>query len=200
MIIEAYQNEGWIFWQRITIDKNPQAQAIRLKDHGLLFKTLKKDSTELSGGHPDYLLIFKKRGENAVPVTPVENGEVTAEDWIRDAHPIWYDIHESDTLNTSMARSDNDEKHLCPLQLPLIRRFMALYSNPGELVFSPFAGIGSEGVVSMEKRRRFLGIELNPNYYRVATRNLQNAETTHSGKTMFDDVPYQFNKNASGAD
>ena len=191
MIIEAYQNEGWIFWQCITIDKNPQAQAIRLKDHGLLFKTLKKDSTELSGGHPDYLLIFKKRGENAVPVTPVENGEVTAEDWIRDAHPVWYDIHESDTLNTSMARSDNDEKHLCPLQLPLIRRFMALYSNPGELVFSPFAGIGSEGVVSMEKRRRFLGIELNPNYYRVATRNLQNAETSHSGKTLFD-YTYQF--------
>lgn len=191
MIIEAYQDEGWIFWQRITIDKNPQAQAIRLKDHGLLFKTLKKDSTELSGGHPDYLLIFKKRGENAVPVTPVENQEVTAEDWIRDAHPIWYDIHESDTLNTSAARSDQDEKHLCPLQLPLIRRFMALYSNPGELIFSPFAGIGSEGVVSMEKRRRFLGIELNPNYHRVASRNIANAETQYSGRTLFNDV-YRF--------
>lgn len=191
MIIEAYQDEGWIFWQRITIDKNPQAQAIRLKDHGLLFKTLKKDSTELSGGHPDYLLIFKKRGENAVPVTPVENQEVTAEDWIRDAHPIWYDIHESDTLNTSAARSDQDEKHLCPLQLPLIRRFMALYSNPGELIFSPFAGIGSEGVVSMEKRRHFLGIELNPNYHRVASRNIANAETQYSGRTLFNDS-YRF--------
>lgn len=186
MIIEAYQQEGWIFWQRITIDKNPQAQAIRLKDHGLLFKTLKKDSTELSGGHADYLLIFKKRGDNAVPVTPVENGEVTAEDWIRDAHPVWYDIQESDTLNTSMARSDNDEKHLCPLQLPLIRRFMLLYSNPGELVFSPFAGIGSEGVVAMEKRRRFLGIELNPNYHRVAARNLRDAEKRWGGRTLFE--------------
>ena len=192
MIIEAYQQEGFIFWTRITIDKNPQAQAIRLKDHGLLFKTLKKDATQLSGGHPDYLLVFKAPGENAVPVTPVENCEVTAEDWIRDAHPVWYDIHESDTLNTAMARSDNDEKHLCPLQLPLIRRFMALYSNPNELVFSPFAGIGSEGVVSMEMRRRFLGIELNPNYFRVAARNLKNAETQYAGRGLFDDTAYQF--------
>ena len=186
MIIKAYEKEGFIYWQRTTIDKNPQAQAIRLRDHGLQFQTLEKDSTLLSGGHPDYLLTFKAPGDNAVRVDPVANGDMTRDDWVRDAHPIWYDIKESETLNTEMAKAGNDEKHLCPLQLPLIERWINLYTNPGELVFSPFAGIGSEGVGAMARRRRFLGIELNPLYFTVACRNLRNAETEYGGKTLYD--------------
>jgi len=175
MVIEAYQNEGWIFWERITIDKNPQAQAIRMKDHGLLFKTLKKDSTELSGGHPDYVLVFKKPGENPIPVTPFAAGEVTSEDWIKWAHPVWNDIRETDTLNVAVARTDKDQRHMCPLQLPVIDRLVRLWSNPGETVLSPFAGIGSEGVGAVKRNRKFIGIELKPEYYNVAIRNLDNA-------------------------
>lgn len=186
LLIEAYRKAGFIFTQRITIDKNPQAQAIRMKAHGLLFKTLKKDSTDLTGGYADYLLVFRKPGQNAVPVTPIENGDMTTEDWIRDAHPVWYDIEESDTLNTAQARSEDDTKHLCPLQLPLIRRFVRLYSNPGELVLSMFGGIGSEGVAALECRRRFLGIELKPEYYATALRMLRDAETRFGGRTLFD--------------
>lgn len=175
MVIEAYQNEGWIFWQRITIDKNPQAQAIRMKDHGLLFKTLKKDSTDLSGGHPDYILVFKKHGDNPIPVTPFAAGEVSSEDWIKWAHPVWNDIRETNTLNVAVARTDQDEKHMCPLQLDVIDRLVRLWTNPGETVFSPFAGIGSEGVGAIRKGRKFVGIELKPEYYNVALRNLDNA-------------------------
>lgn len=188
-VIEAYQDAGWIFWQRITIDKNPQAQAIRMKDHGLLFKTLKKDSTELSGGHPDYVLIFRKKGDNAVPVTPFQNGEVTSEDWIKWAHPVWTDIKETNTLNVEVARTNDDEKHMCPLQLDLIERCVKLYSNPGELVFSPFGGIGSELYEALRWKRRGLGIELKPEYFKVAVRNLENAERQFSGRTLWDLVP-----------
>jgi DNA modification methylase/superfamily II DNA or RNA helicase len=189
MVIEAYQDAGWIFWQRITVDKNPQAQAIRMKDHGLLFKTLKTDATELSGGHPDYLLIFRKKGDNAVPVTPFQHGEVSADDWIKWAHPVWLDIKETNTLNVDVARTNDDEKHMCPLQLDLIERCIKLYSNPGELVFTPFAGIGSELYEAIHWKRRALGIELKPEYYRVALRNLENAETKFSGRTLFDLLP-----------
>lgn len=190
MIIEAYQNAGWIFWQRITIDKNPQAQAIRMKDHGLLFKTLKKDATELSGGHPDYLLVFKKPGDNPIPVTPFQAGEVSADDWILWAHPVWYDIKETNTLNAAIARTNEDEKHLCPLQIDLIERCVKLWSNKGETVFSPFAGIGSELYTAVMHNRIGVGIELNPNYYRVACRNLENA-TRLSGQTLFEWLEYQ---------
>lgn len=213
-IIELYVKAGWIFKQRITIDKNPQAQAIRLKDHGLLFKTLRKDSTQLHGGHADYLLIFAKPGENKTPVTPFQNGDVSSEDWIRDAHPVWgeqdfnlkmlktlsreqlidllavnngawNDIDEMNTLNERVARGDADERHLCPLQLDLIDRVIRLWSNPGELVFSPFAGIGSEGNSALRHRRNFLGIELKPEYWRTACKYLSEAEQL-TGGDMFD--------------
>jgi DNA modification methylase/superfamily II DNA or RNA helicase len=203
-IIQLYIDQGWIWKQRITIDKNPQSQAIRLKDHGLLFKTLKKDSTDLSGGHADYVLVFRKPGKNEVPVMPFQNGDVTSEDWIRDAHPVWgdfdlkqishlsreqlidllalhssawNDIQETHTLNERVARGDADERHLCPLQLDLIDRMVKLWSNPGDKVFSPFAGIGSEGYSALKHGRDFLGIELKPEYWRVACRNLQDAES-----------------------
>lgn len=174
--IEAYQRAGWVFRQRITIDKNPQAQAIRLRDHGLQFTTFESDATDLMGGHPDYLLVFRKPGENEVPVKPVENGELSRNDWIVYAHPVWYDIRETETLNVEVARGDKDEKHMCPLQLPLIKRCVQLWSNPGELVLSPFGGIGSEGYEAIRLNRRFVGIELKREYFEVACRNLENAE------------------------
>jgi DNA modification methylase len=184
-VIKAYQDNGWTFWHRTTINKNPQAQAVRLKDHKLLFITLKKDSTKLSGGMPDYLLVFKKPGDNEVPVTPFDNGEVTNEDWIEWAHPVWNGISESDVLPVRQAKADDDEKHMCPLQLPVIERCVKLWSNPGETVFSPFAGIGSEGYEALRWGRRFIGIELKPEYYNVAKVNLENAERVN-GKTLFD--------------
>lgn len=185
-VIELYQRYGWVFWQRITIDKNPQAQAIRLKDHGLLFKTLEKDSTDLSGGHADYLLIFKKPGDNAVPVTPVQNGEMSNEDWILWAHPVWYDINETDTLNVSQARNQDDTKHLCPLQLDLIERCVRLWSNPDEVVLDPFAGVGSVPYVAVKLGRYGFGIELNPNYYRTALLNLANAVRNKAQRSLWD--------------
>lgn len=183
-VIEAYKNEGWIFWQRITINKNPQTQAVRLKDHRLLFITLKKDSTGLSGGLPDYVLVFKKPGDNQVPVTPYTNGEMTEQDWIDWAHPVWNGIRETDVLPVIQAKSGDDEKHMCPLQLPVIERCVKLWSNPGELVFSPFGGIGSEGYVALKFNRRAHLIELKPEYYNVALRNLKNAESL-GGMDMF---------------
>lgn len=177
-IIEAYVNAGWEFRTRITIDKNPQIVATRNKDTDLLFVTGKRDSTKLAPMLTDYLLVFRKPGDNAVPVKPYENGEMSEQDWINWAHAVWYDIRETDVLNVSVARSNDDEKHMCPLQLPLIERCLKLWSNPGETVLSPFAGIGSEGVVSVQNNRKFIGIELKPEYYQVAQRNLKSAEVT----------------------
>jgi DNA modification methylase len=175
-VIDAYTREGWIFWRRVTIDKNAQAQSIRLRDHGLSFSTLEKDSTGLYGNHPDYMLLFKKPGENAVPVTPVQNGDMTRDDWIVWAQSVWTDISESDVLNVEVARSQEDERHMCPLQLPVIERIIKMYSNPNEVVMSSFAGIGSEGYEAVRLRRRFIGVELKPEYWNVAQRNLHAAE------------------------
>lgn len=175
-VIEAYRRAGWIFWRRITIDKNAQAQSIRLRDHGLSFSTLEKDSLGLYGNHPDYLLLFKKPGDAAIPVTPVQNGEMTRDHWIAWAQSVWTDIRESDVLNVEVARASEDERHMCPLQLPVIERFLKMYSNPGELVMSSFAGIASEGYEAIRLGRRFVGIELKPEYWMVGQQNLRAAE------------------------
>lgn len=185
-VIELYQRYGWIFRQRITVDKNPQAQAIRLKDSGLLFKTLERDACDLSGGHADYILIFKKPGINAVPVTPLENGEMSNEDWITWAHPIWLDISETDVLNVRESRDPDSEKHLCPLQLDLIERCVRLWSNPDEVVFDPFAGIGSVPYVAVKLGRRGFGLELNPTYYATAIKNMHRAEQAKRQRSLFD--------------
>lgn len=177
-VIEAYSKEGWEFRTRITIDKNPQIVATRNKDTDLLFVTGKRDACSLAPMLTDYVLVFRKPGDNAVPVLPYANGEMSEQDWISWAHAVWYDIRETDVLNVAVARANDDEKHMCPLQLPLIERCLKLWSNRGETVLSPFAGIGSEGVVSVQNGRKFIGIELKPEYYNVAQRNLKNAEVT----------------------
>lgn len=181
-VIDAFTESGFIFHGEVTIDKNPQVQAIRTKTKGLMFQQLHKDSVANRPAFADYILIFQKPGENVVPVIP----EVTNEEWILWAHPVWYDIRESDTLNVAVARSQEDERHMCPLQLPVIKRCICLYTNPGETVFSPFAGIGSEGFEALRHHRKFIGIELKPEYYQVACRYLAEAESKASELDLFD--------------
>lgn len=120
-----------------------------------------------------------------MPVKPYDNGEMSEDDWILWARAIWYDI-EATVLNVDVARANEDERHLCPLQLPLIERCLKMWSNPDELIFSPFGGIGSEGFEALHWKRRYLGIELKPEYHQVAVRNLENAERQFSGKTLWD--------------
>jgi len=170
-LIRAFIAESWIYHGEVTIDKDPQAQAIRTKAKGLLFVTKNKDSSWCRPAFADYILLFRKPGENAVAVKT----DVTNEEWIEFAHPVWYGVKESGTLQVRKARDSEDERHICPLQLETIRRCVRLWSNRGDVVLSPFAGIGSEGFVSVKEDRRFVGIELKPSYFRVACANLDNA-------------------------
>lgn len=174
-VIRAHQGEGWVFHGRAFVQKNPQAQAIRTHSQALLFVQLNKDSAKSRPALIDQILIFKKPGENAAPVRPVESGEMDNEMWIEWAHGVWLGIQESNTLQFGGARDADDEKHICPLQLGTIERCIKLYSNRDELVLSPFAGIGSEGYVSLLNGRRFIGIELKPSYFSSALANLEKA-------------------------
>lgn len=171
-VIAAHQAAGWIFHGEITIDKDPQVQALRTKAQALMFVTLERDSAKSRPALADYVLLFRKPGDNAVPVKP----QCDRDTWISWARPVWYGIRESDTLNEAVAREDADERHICPLQLPLIERCVRLWSNAGETVLSPFAGIGSEGVVAIQWGRRFVGCELKRSYWQTAVRNLRGAE------------------------
>jgi len=184
-VIRAYERNGWEFVGRAFVQKNPQAQAIRVKSKALLFVQLRKDSADSRPALVDQILLFKKLGENAVPVLPVESGELDNETWIEWAHGIWLGISESDTLSYHQARGAEDEKHICPLQLGVIERCVKLYSNRGEVVLSPFAGIGSEGYEAVRLGRRFVGIELKPEYHKVAVDNLRHAEQLAGAGDLF---------------
>jgi DNA modification methylase len=179
--IRAFQQNGWIYHGEVCIDKDPQAQAIRTKAKGLLFVQMRKDSAWSRPALADYILIFRKPGENVVPIQP----DITNEDWIHWARPIWYGIRESDTLHVAEARGEDDERHICPLQLGTIERCVRLWSNPGETVLSPFAGIGSEGYESVRLGRRFIGYELKPQYAEVAAKNLRAAEHAKAQGDLF---------------
>jgi len=168
-LIDAYLDKGWIYHGRVTIDKNPQAVAVRTHAKGLMFKQLEKDSSWLSPALADYILVFRKPGENQIPI----KSDIDRETWIEWAHPIWYNIRESDTLQYRSAKEHRDDRHICPLQLETIERCIRLWSNPGELICSPFAGIGSEGYVALKFGRRFVGIELKKSYYDQAVGNLR---------------------------
>lgn len=188
-VIRAYLAAGWIYHGEVCIDKDPQAQAIRTKSKGLLFVQMKKDSSWSRPAMADYILVFRKPGENAVAVTHERSGsELTNNEWIEWARPIWYGIRESDTLQVAEARHDDDERHICPLQLGTIERCIRLWSNPGELILSPFAGIGSEGYEAVRLGRRYIGIELKPSYYAVACRNLHTAEQKKTQGDLFSEV------------
>lgn len=175
-VIRAHQAEGWTFVGRAFVQKNPQAQAIRTKSKALLFVQLRKDSGDSRPALIDQVLFFRKSGDNAVPIKPVENGEMDNETWIEWAHGIWLGIQETDTLQYTTARDGNDEKHVCPLQLGTIERCIKLYSNPGETVLTPFMGIGSEAYMAVKLGRKAIGIELKESYFDVAVKNLEEAE------------------------
>lgn len=180
-LIRAFESRGFVFSGRVTIDKNPQAQAIRTKSKALLFVQLHKDSAASRPALGDYILLFRKPGDNADPIVP----DVGNEEWIHWAHPCWYGIEESDTLQYTTARGENDERHICPLQLGTIERCVRLWSNPGDLVLSPFAGIGSEGYVAVRYKRRFVGCELKQEYWTVAARNLAEIEAASEQPDLF---------------
>jgi DNA modification methylase len=174
-VVRHYQSAGWIYHGEIVIQKNPQAQAVRTKSKSLLFVQLKRDSSWLRPGLADYVLLFRKPGENRIPIIP---DDISNEDWIKFAHPIWTDIRENHTLSRGEARSEDDEKHICPLQLDVINRSIRLWSNQGDVILSPFAGIGSEGYEAIKLGRKFIGIELKPEYFNVAVKNLTWAENS----------------------
>jgi len=176
-VIKAHKEAGWTFNGRAFIQKNPQAQAIRTHSKALLFVQLRKDSADSRPALIDQVLIFKKPGENQIPVLPVDNGELDNEKWILWAHGIWTGISETDTLQFAIARAANDEKHICPLQLGTIERCLKLYSNPGETILTPFGGIGSEGYQSIRYGRKAILIELKEEYFREAIKNLKHAES-----------------------
>lgn len=201
-VIRAFQDEGWIFNGEVTVWKDPQAQSIRTRSHALAFATKNRDSSKTRPALADYLLLFRKPGDNAVPI----KNDVTNDEWIEwaspiwtdhhdgawlteDGHicPVWYGIKETDTLNTRVAKESADERHICPLQLGFIERCVRLWSNPGELVLTPFAGIGSELYKAVELGRKAVGIELKPSYYNTAVDNLRRLESDMKMPSLFDD-------------
>ena len=142
----------------------------RTKALGLLHKQIKKDSAMSRQGIPDYLVTMRKLGDNPEPVKHT-NDSFPVSVWQRYASPVWMDINQSDTLQASSARDEEDERHICPLQLGVIRRGINLWTNPGDIVLTPFLGIGSEAVVALQHGRRAIGIELKPTYYEQAVKN-----------------------------
>ena len=164
----------WVYHSKVTIWKCPVTEMQRTKSHGLLYKTLKADASFSRQGCPDYLTLFRKwtpGNESAEPVTH-QPEDFPVDQWQQWASPVWMDIDQTDVLNVAAARSDKDDKHICPLQLGVIERCVRLWSNPGDRVFSPFAGIGSEGHVALKLGRKFSGVELKPEYFERARRNL----------------------------
>jgi len=173
MNIRIGERAGFVFEYDWSVRKNPQSQAIRTKSRELQFSGLETDRAKSRGALPDYLLKFRAPGDNAVPVHG--DGQVTRNDWIDWAECCWMDIRETDTLNVREGRGEDDTKHICPLQLGVIDRLVKLYTNPRELVFSPFAGIGSEGYTALRLNRRFYGCELKDEYHATAMRNCERA-------------------------
>ncbi len=169
-LIRVFQAAGFLYHSEVCIWKDPVIAMQRTKALGLLHKQLKKDSCMSRQGIPDYLVVMRKPGENPERVTHT-NESFPVDIWQRYASPIWTDINPSDTLQASSARDEKDEKHICPLQLTVIRRALNLWTNPGDTVLSPFMGIGSEGVVSLQGGRRFVGVELKPTWYTQAVKN-----------------------------
>ena len=181
--VRAFHEAGGLLHSQVGIWKDPVISMQRTKAIGLLHKQLKKDSSLSRQGIPDYVVTMRKPGVNAEPISHTAE-ELPVHVWQRYASPVWMDIDPGDTLQYMSAREHKDERHICPLQLEVIRRCLELWSNPGDLVLSPFAGIGSEGHMALGGRtragaslpaRRFVGAELKASYYRQAARNLANA-------------------------
>lgn len=176
-LIRMFQSAGFIYHSEVCIWKDPVISMQRTKALGLLHKQLKKDACMSRQGIADYLVTMRKPGDNPNPVTNT-NESFPVRVWQNYASPVWTDINPSDTLQYRSAREHEDERHICPLQLDVIRRAIRLWTNDGDLVLSPFTGIGSEGYVAIEEGRRFIGAELKGSYYRQAAKNLAAAESS----------------------
>lgn len=218
-LLRMFEGEGFIYYSRVAIWKDPLIEATRTKALGLMHKQIEKDSAMCRQGLPDYLITMRKPGDNPEPIAH-PNGltsfagenepraprkEPTLKDsrkyrdiskvrydpvyshqvWRRYASPVWMDINQSNTLQKESARENDDERHICPLQLDVIERALQLWTNPGDIVLSPFMGIGSEGYKALEMGRRFVGIELKESYYNVAVSNLKSASSRQEQETLF---------------
>lgn len=179
-LIRLHEEEGWIFHSEVCIWKDPVTAMQRTKALGLLYKQLRKDSAMSRQGIPDYLVTMRKPGDNPENVSHLSE-DFPVEIWQNYASPVWMDINPSDTLSFREAREHNDERHICALQLQVIERGIRLWSNPGDLVFSPFGGIGSEGYQALRMGRRFLGAELKRSYWQQACKNLEQAKREQQG-------------------
>jgi DNA modification methylase len=204
-LIREYQKAGFIYHSEVCIWKDPVVAMQRTKALGLLHKQVKKDSTMSRQGIPDYVVVMRKPGDNAAPVSgefdyyvgdnpPASFDRMDREDgrlyfvpgvngtsidvWQKYASPIWDDINQTDTLNFREGRDSDDERHICPLQLDVIERCIQLWSNPGETVWTPFMGIGSEVYMAVKLGRRGIGVELKPSYYQLAVKNIEQASKT----------------------
>lgn len=183
-LIRLFVDAGWIYHSEVCIWKNPVTAMQRTKALGLLHKTIRKDSSMCRQCIPDYLVTMRKPGVNDKPI-PHTHEEFPVELWQQYASPVWMDINPSNTLQFRQARENEDERHICPLQLEVIERSIDLWTKEDDLVFSPFSGIGSEGYVSLKKGRRFIGSELKKSYYDTALKNLLSVSSENQ-KTLFD--------------
>lgn len=178
-IIRIHEDAGWILHGRRTIWKCPVVEMTRTKHVGLLYKQLQKDSSKSRGGMPDYLLTFIKPGDNPSLIAHTPQ-DFPLDQWQEWASPVWMSVDQSNVLNVRAAKTAGDERHLCPLQLDVIDRAVIMWSNPGDVVLSPFMGIGSEGVRSLSLKRKFFGVELKEAYWRQACRYLHAEEDQSS--------------------
>lgn len=176
MLIRIFQKVGFVYHSRVTIYKSPVTEMYRTKTQGLLYKQLKKDSSVSRQGMADYIITMRKLGDNPEPITHTEQ-TFPLPAWQKYADPVWMDICQTNTLNNKSVREYEDEKHVCPLQLEVIDRCLELWTNEGDIVLSPFAGIGSEGYAAIQKGRRFIGFELKRSYYEQACDYIKQAET-----------------------
>lgn len=179
--IRHFVEAGFVYHSEVCIDKNPQAQAIRHHPKGLLFVQLGRDASWMRMALADYILMFRTPGRNDIPVKT----DLSHEEWIEYARPIWTGLRETDVLPVIAAKEEADERHLCPLQLPVIERCIRLYSNVGETVLTPFAGVGSEAYQAIKLGRKAIAVELKPSYYRVMVQNVKKAGTVNQELPLF---------------
>jgi len=182
--IRHFVDAGFIYHSEVCIDKNPQSQAIRHHPKGLLFVQLGRDASWMRMALADYVIMFRTPGKNDIPVKT----DLSHQDWIDFAAPIWTGLRETDVLPVLAAKEEEDERHLCPLQLPVIERCVRLYSNKGETVLTPFGGVGSEAYKAVQLGRKSILIELKPSYFKVAVSNLRKAETVNAELPLFADI------------
>jgi len=214
-IIKMYESKGWQYHSRVTIWKDPVIEMQRTKNHGLLYKQLCKDSSASRQGMADYIIVMRKWADEDKWDAVTRGGErffdyvgssynapqskdwgrarsdeertrlYSISVWQRYASPVWFDIDQTDVLNYKLAKEKDEERHICPLQLDVIERCVELWSNPGDLVFSPFTGIGSEGYISLKSKRKFVGAELKKSYFDIACRNLEEASRADDQNDLF---------------